>query len=87
MIFDKELVCKILDPSLIGKENLFMEVWAVSVLARACLNPKPSKRPPMSQVVKKLRNGKISESALFEMTRTIQSYRTFLGPISPRLYS
>lgn len=60
-----------------------MQVWAVAITARACLNPKPSRRPQMPQVLKALREGRITDRACLEMARIIQSYQTFLGPISP----
>ncbi|KAF2305922.1 hypothetical protein GH714_008885 [Hevea brasiliensis] len=46
-IYDKELVTKIVDPSLIIDEDLLEEVWAMAIVARSCLNPKPSRRPLM----------------------------------------
>lgn len=55
-IYDKELVLKILDPSLIIDEDLLEEVWAMAIVARSCLNPKPSKRPPMKYILKALEN-------------------------------
>ncbi|GLT58033.1 hypothetical protein SLA2020_309590 [Shorea laevis] len=55
-IYDKELVTKIVDPSLIVDEDLLEEVWAMAIVARSCLNPKPSKRPPMKYVLKALEN-------------------------------
>ncbi|GLU02904.1 hypothetical protein SLE2022_201370 [Rubroshorea leprosula] len=55
-IYDKELVTKIVDPSLIVDEDLLEEVWAMAIVARSCLNPKPSKRPPMRYILKALEN-------------------------------
>ncbi|OIW03491.1 hypothetical protein TanjilG_14716 [Lupinus angustifolius] len=55
-IYDKERVTKILDPSLIVDEDLLEEVWAMAIVARSCLNPKPSKRPLMRHVLKALEN-------------------------------
>ncbi|XP_019443204.1 PREDICTED: probable LRR receptor-like serine/threonine-protein kinase At2g16250 isoform X2 [Lupinus angustifolius] len=55
-IYDKERVTKILDPSLIIDEDLLEEVWAMAIVARSCLNPKPSKRPLMRHVLKALEN-------------------------------
>lgn len=55
-IYDKELVNKVVDPSLIVDEDLLEEVWAMAIVARSCLNPKPSKRPPMRYVLKALEN-------------------------------
>lgn len=55
-IYDKELVTKIVDPSMIVDEDLLEEVWAMSIVARSCLNPKPSKRPLMKHILKALEN-------------------------------
>lgn len=44
-IYDKEMVTNIVDPSLIIDEDLLEEVWAMAIVARSCLNPKPSRRP------------------------------------------
>ncbi|KAF6136286.1 hypothetical protein GIB67_042771 [Kingdonia uniflora] len=55
-IYDRELVTKIVDPSLIIDEDLLEEVWAMAVVARSCLNPKPSKRPLMKYILKALEN-------------------------------
>ncbi|XP_061358057.1 probable LRR receptor-like serine/threonine-protein kinase At2g16250 [Gastrolobium bilobum] len=55
-IYDKERVTKIVDPSLIVDEDLLDEVWAMAIVAMSCLNPKPSKRPPMRYVLKALEN-------------------------------
>ncbi|XP_062098013.1 probable LRR receptor-like serine/threonine-protein kinase At2g16250 [Humulus lupulus] len=55
-MYDKELVNKILDPSLIVDEDLLEEVWAMAIVARSCLNPKPSKRPLMKHILKALEN-------------------------------
>nr|CAN71800.1 hypothetical protein VITISV_008690 [Vitis vinifera] len=53
-IYDKELVTKIVDPSLIVDEDLLEEVWAMAIVARSCLNPKPSRRPLMRNILKAL---------------------------------
>ncbi|GMJ15404.1 hypothetical protein like AT2G16250 [Hibiscus trionum] len=53
---EKELVTKIMDPSLIVDEDLLEEVWAMAIVARSCLNPKPSKRPSMKHILKALEN-------------------------------
>ncbi|XP_071723966.1 probable LRR receptor-like serine/threonine-protein kinase At2g16250 [Rutidosis leptorrhynchoides] len=53
---DKELVTKVVDPSLIVDEDLLEEVWAMAIVARSCLNPKPYKRPPMKYILKALEN-------------------------------
>ncbi|GMJ12763.1 hypothetical protein like AT2G16250 [Hibiscus trionum] len=55
-IYDKELVTKILDPSLLVDEDLLEEVWAIAIVARRCLNPKPSRRPLMKYILKALEN-------------------------------
>ncbi|TXG52219.1 hypothetical protein EZV62_021388 [Acer yangbiense] len=55
-IYDKEMVSKIVDPSLIIDEDLLEEVWAMAIVARSCLNPKPSRRPPMKYILKALEN-------------------------------
>ncbi|XP_027112283.1 probable LRR receptor-like serine/threonine-protein kinase At2g16250 [Coffea arabica] len=57
MYDDRKFVLKIVDNSLnIDHEDLLMEVWAVAMVAKACLNPKPSRRPWMTQVLEALRN-------------------------------
>lgn len=55
-IYEKELVIKIVDQSLIIDEDLLEEVWAVAVVAKSCLNPKASRRPSMRHVLKALEN-------------------------------
>ncbi|XVE93207.1 hypothetical protein REPUB_Repub01dG0170600 [Reevesia pubescens] len=55
-IYDKELVTKILDPSLLVDEDLLEEVWAMAIVARSCLNPKPSRRPLMRYILRALEN-------------------------------
>lgn len=55
-IYERELVTKIVDPSLIVDEDLLEEVWAMAVVAKSCLNPKPSKRPLMRYILKALEN-------------------------------
>ncbi|KAJ9537906.1 hypothetical protein OSB04_030639 [Centaurea solstitialis] len=55
-IHDKELMKIIIDPSLIVDDDLLDEVWAMAVVAKSCLNPKPSRRPPMRFVLKALEN-------------------------------
>ncbi|KAI3674457.1 hypothetical protein L2E82_52282 [Cichorium intybus] len=55
-IHDKQLVTIIMDPLLIVDEDLLKEVWAVAVVAKSCLNPKPSRRPVMRFVLKALEN-------------------------------
>ena len=55
-IHDKELVKIIIDQSLILDDDLLEEVWAMAVVAKSCLNPKPSRRPLMRFVLKALEN-------------------------------
>ncbi|XP_059653816.1 probable LRR receptor-like serine/threonine-protein kinase At2g16250 [Cornus florida] len=55
-IYDKELVMNILDRSLIIDDDLLEEVWAMAIVARSCLNPKPSRRPLMRYILKALEN-------------------------------
>lgn len=55
-IYNKELVTSIVDPSLIIDEDLLEEVWAMAIVAKSCLNPKPSRRPLMRFVLKALEN-------------------------------
>lgn len=55
-IHDKESVTKIIDPSLIVDDDFLEEVWAMAIIARSCLNPKPSKRPLIRYVLKSLEN-------------------------------
>ena len=47
---------KIVDQSMIIDEDLLEEVWAVAIVAKSCLNPKPSKRPLMRHIFKALEN-------------------------------
>lgn len=54
--YDKELVSKIVDQSLVVDEDLMEEVWAVAIVAKSCLNPKPAKRPQMAHILKALEN-------------------------------
>nr|GEX57803.1 probable LRR receptor-like serine/threonine-protein kinase At2g16250 [Tanacetum cinerariifolium] len=54
--YDKELVSKIVDESLVVDEDLMEEVWAVAIVAKSCLNPKPAKRPQMAHILKALEN-------------------------------
>ncbi|PSR99678.1 LRR receptor-like serine/threonine-protein kinase [Actinidia chinensis var. chinensis] len=55
-IDDKEMVTKILDQSLIVDEDLLEEVWAMAIVAKSCLSPKPSKRPLMRHILRALEN-------------------------------
>ncbi|PIN06239.1 Serine/threonine protein kinase [Handroanthus impetiginosus] len=56
IIYDKELVTNIIDPSLVIDEDLLEEVWAMAIVARSCLNPKPTRRPLMRYILKALEN-------------------------------
>lgn len=47
---------KIVDPSLIIDDDLLEEMWAVAIVAKACLHPRPSRRPEMRRVLKALEN-------------------------------
>jgi len=55
-VYEKEVITKIVDPSLIVDEDLLEEVWAMAIVAKSCLNPKPSKRPLVRYVLKALEN-------------------------------
>lgn len=55
-VHDKESVSKIVDASLIVDEDLMEEVWAMAIVAKSCLNPRPSKRPLMRYILKALEN-------------------------------
>jgi hypothetical protein len=50
--YDKKLVSKIVDQSLVIDEDLLDEVWAVTIVAKSCVNPKPAKRPQMARILK-----------------------------------
>ncbi|KAK4795789.1 hypothetical protein SAY86_028115 [Trapa natans] len=68
-ISHKELVTKIMDPSLIVDEDLLEEVWVMAMVARSCLNPKPAKRPPMKYIVRALENP-------LKVAREVNSFRS-----------
>ncbi|XP_024518615.1 probable LRR receptor-like serine/threonine-protein kinase At2g16250 [Selaginella moellendorffii] len=53
---EKENLSKIVDSSLLVDDDLLEEVWAVAIVAKMCLNPKPSRRPAIRQVLKALEN-------------------------------
>ncbi|KAI0527186.1 hypothetical protein KFK09_002785 [Dendrobium nobile] len=55
-INEKELITKIIDPTLMVDDDLLEEVWAMAVMARCCLNPKPHKRPLARHLLKALHN-------------------------------
>lgn len=54
--YEKESLTKLLDPSLVLDEDLTQEVWATAVIAKSCLDPKPSRRPIARYVLKALEN-------------------------------
>ncbi|KAL3675667.1 hypothetical protein R1sor_025615 [Riccia sorocarpa] len=68
---DKESLPKLVDPSLIVDEDLLEEVWAVAIIAKACLNPKPQKRPSMRHVLKALENPHKVVRQDFQFTDTL----------------
>lgn len=53
---DKDSIQKVLDPSLNVEEDLLEEVWAMGIIARSCLDPRPSKRPNMRHIHRALEN-------------------------------
>ena len=55
-IYEKELITKIVDPSMIIDEDHLEEVWAMTIVAKSCLSPKPSKRPLVRYILKALEN-------------------------------
>uniref|UniRef100_A0A7N0TZH1 Uncharacterized protein n=1 Tax=Kalanchoe fedtschenkoi TaxID=63787 RepID=A0A7N0TZH1_KALFE len=55
-IYDKEPATKIMDASLVLDDDLLDEVWSMAIVARTCLDPKPSRRPPMRHILKALEN-------------------------------
>ncbi|KAK8931457.1 putative LRR receptor-like serine/threonine-protein kinase [Platanthera zijinensis] len=44
-INDRDLITKIVDPTLMVDDDLLEEVWAMAIMAWCCLNPRPNKRP------------------------------------------
>ncbi|CAN1126947.1 Probable LRR receptor-like serine/threonine-protein kinase At2g16250 [Linum perenne] len=86
-IYDKELVTKIVDSSMMVDEDLLEEVWAVAIVARSCLNPKASKRPPMKYILRALenpfkvvRNESYNSSGRLQTTSSQRSWSTsFFG--------
>ncbi|OAY70000.1 putative LRR receptor-like serine/threonine-protein kinase [Ananas comosus] len=55
-IYEKDLIAKIVDPTLIIDEDHLEEVWAMAIVAKSCLNPKPLKRPPVRYILRALEN-------------------------------
>lgn len=54
--YERESLTKLIDPSLVLDEDLTQEVWATAVIAKSCLDPKPSRRPSARYVLKALEN-------------------------------
>ncbi|KAH7301373.1 hypothetical protein KP509_23G022300 [Ceratopteris richardii] len=55
-IHDKEALYQLLDPSLVVVGDFLDEALVMAVVAKACLNPKVSKRPSIRHTLKALRN-------------------------------
>uniref|UniRef100_A0ACD5UNX4 Uncharacterized protein n=1 Tax=Avena sativa TaxID=4498 RepID=A0ACD5UNX4_AVESA len=55
-INDKDSITNIIDPLLVVDEDHLEEVWAVAIVAKTCLNSKPSRRPSARHVLKALEN-------------------------------
>lgn len=53
---DMEGVSGIVDPTLVVDDDHLEEVWAVAIVAKTCLNPKPSRRPLARYILKALEN-------------------------------
>ncbi|CAA6653582.1 unnamed protein product [Spirodela intermedia] len=53
-VHERELVAKIVDPSLIVDDDLLEEVWAMAIVAKSCMNPRPSKRPLAKHILRAL---------------------------------
>ncbi|XP_062187220.1 probable LRR receptor-like serine/threonine-protein kinase At2g16250 [Phragmites australis] len=51
---DKATITNIIDPLLVVDEDHLEEVWAVAVIAKTCLNSKPSRRPSARYVLRAL---------------------------------
>lgn len=55
-INNRDLITKIVDPTLMVDDDLLEEVWAMAIMARCCLNPRPNKRPLARHLLKALQN-------------------------------
>ncbi|KAG6517458.1 probable LRR receptor-like serine/threonine-protein kinase At2g16250 [Zingiber officinale] len=55
-VYEKDLVTRIVDPFLVVDEDHLEEVWAMAIVAKSCLNPKPNKRPPVRYILRALEN-------------------------------
>jgi hypothetical protein len=53
---DKAAITNIIDPLLLVDEDHLEEVWAVAIIAKTCLNSKPSRRPSARYVLRALEN-------------------------------
>ncbi|KAF7015931.1 unnamed protein product [Triticum aestivum] len=85
-ISDKDSITNIIDPLLVVDEDHLEEVWAVAIVAKTCLNSKPSRRPSARYVLKALENplrvvraGSRSNSARLRSSSSRSSWQsTFL---------
>ncbi|KAG1368502.1 putative LRR receptor-like serine/threonine-protein kinase [Cocos nucifera] len=84
-LYEKELVTKIMDPTLVVDEDHLEEVWAMAIVAKCCLDPKPSKRPLARYILKALesplkvvREESHSNSAQLRTTSSRGSWRNAL---------
>ncbi|XP_008787247.2 probable LRR receptor-like serine/threonine-protein kinase At2g16250 [Phoenix dactylifera] len=84
-LYEKELVTKIMDPNLVVDEDHLEEVWAMAIVAKSCLDPKPSKRPLARYILKALENPlKVvreeshSNSSRLRTTSSLGSWRSAL---------
>ncbi|CAI9104523.1 OLC1v1003213C1 [Oldenlandia corymbosa var. corymbosa] len=59
--YDKDLFLNVMNPPLAMDEHLLNELWAVAVVAKACLSSTPSKRPLMKDVLKALEISKMED--------------------------
>ncbi|CAL9107423.1 unnamed protein product [Musa textilis] len=55
-MYEKETVTKIMDPLLVVDEDHLEEVWAMAIVAKSCLNPKPNRRPQARHILTALEN-------------------------------
>ncbi|XP_027169377.1 probable serine/threonine-protein kinase PIX13 [Coffea eugenioides] len=67
--YDKELLLNIMDPCLVVDEHVLIEVWAVAVVAKACLSPKPLERPQMACILKALEDPMSVRLSTYETLR------------------
>ncbi|GLJ43533.1 hypothetical protein SUGI_0905260 [Cryptomeria japonica] len=78
---DKDTLARIVDPYLILDEDLLEEVWAVAVIAKACLNPRPARRPSMRHVLRALENPHkvLRADSVAERTSSYSSWNEAFG--------